>query len=163
MHVERSITYHADLETVLGVLVSSDLASARAKAGGLDHPEHTLTREHTAPEAVTVVTVPAEKLPDKARKLVSRTTVVTITQVWDGRGPERATASFTVDVGSLPVTIRLTQTLVAQGETTLSTFEGDVKVSIPFIGSKLEQLAASKVDAVLAADHRIVNSLLAAR
>ncbi|AZN29850.1 DUF2505 domain-containing protein [Flaviflexus salsibiostraticola] len=163
MHVERTATYDADLPTVLDVLVSSELANARTNAGRLDAPVHSVTDADTAPEAVTTVTVPADRIPEKARRFVSRATTVTIRQKWDGKGPDRASADFTVDVGSLPVKIDLTQTLTAEGDTTTASFSGEIRVTIPLIGPKLEKLAVSQVDAVLKRDQRLVNEILAAR
>ena len=163
MHVERTITYGADLQSVQAVLASQELAQARADAGELAAPSHTLKEADSAPHAVTVVTVPASRLPDKAKRLISKDTVVTITQAWDGTGPNKATAAFTIDVGSLPVKVALTQTLVADGDRTTSTYSGDVKVSVPIIGAKLEKVAASKVDQLLAGDQKLVNGLLEKR
>lgn len=163
MHVNNTITYDGELPEVLRVLISEELAKARADRGGLAAPRHTVAGSDDAPEATTVVTVPADKLPAKARRFMSRDTPVTITQAWDGTGPDRATAAFTVDVGSLPVKVALTQTLVADGGRTTSTFSGDVTVSIPIIGSKIEQMAARRVDSLLAEDQKLVNTILAQR
>ncbi|WP_182354509.1 DUF2505 domain-containing protein [Flaviflexus huanghaiensis] len=163
MHVERTASYDADLPTVLEVLVSGELANARADAGGLDAPIHSVTDEETAPEAVTTLTLPADRMPDKARRFVGTDTTVKVRQKWDGKGPDRAQADFTVDVGSLPVKIDLTQTLTGQGDTTTATFTGDINVTIPLIGGKLEELAVKEVDAVLDRDQKLVNNILGAR
>jgi len=163
MHVERTIVFEADLQAVQSVLVSDELARARAASGRLDPPAHTLKNEETAPVAVTSITVPASRLPAKARRFLSKDTTATITQTWDGVGPDRASADFTVDVGSLPVKVRLTQTLTASGGSTTSTYSGDVKVSIPFVGAKIEQAAASHIDEILSADQRLVNDILRQR
>lgn len=162
MHVERTITYNADLQSVQSVLVSEELAKARTETGGLAAPSHTLDGGQ-APKAVTVVTVPASRLPDKAKRFINKDTVVTITQSWDGTGPDRATADFTIDVGSLPVKITLTQTLLSTGDTTTSTYSGEVKVSIPIVGARLEKVAASRVDQLLTGDQKLVNGLLEKR
>lgn len=161
MHLERTISFSADLVSVQRVLISEELARARTEAGDLDAPQHTVTNAETAPKAVTVVTVPAAKLPDKFRRLINRDVIATITQTWDGTGPDVARADFTVDVGSLPVTVSLTQTLTANGYSTSCTYSGEVKVNVPFVGAKIEKIAASKIDGILEGDQKLVNAILA--
>lgn len=163
MHVERTIAYDGDLRSIQTVLVSQELANARADSAGLPRPEHTLKDDSAAPETITVLTVPATKLPDKVKRLISKDTVVTITQSWDGTGPEQATATFTIDAGSLPVKVSLTQSLLSTGNTTSSTYAGEVTVSIPIIGRRVEQAAAGHIDKLLVRDQKLVNDLLADR
>ena len=163
MRVERTISYSAELASVQQAYLSEELAVARTKAGNLAAPTHTVTSGNGGPKAVTALVVPASQLPDKARKLISRDINATITQQWDGTGPDTASAQFTVDVGSLPVSITLTQTLTSTGSSTQCTFAGDVKVTVPFVGAKLEKVAVSKVDELLSGDHKLVQQIIEAQ
>lgn len=163
MRVERTISYSANLTSVQQAYISAELAQARAKTGNLAQPKHVISHEDTTPLAVTSLVVPADKLPEKARRLIKRDINATITQQWDGTGPDSATAQFTVDAGSLPVSVTLTQTLRQDGDTTLCTFAGDVKVNVPFVGAKLEQIAASKVDELLDGDRKLVEQIMASK
>lgn len=87
--------------------------------------------------------MPAEKLPDIAKKVVKGHVEVTVTDVWtaaDAGGSRRS--DTTVDLHGVPVRAAAAQNLHARGEAeTLATVRGDVEVKIPLIGKKIKSAA----------------------
>lgn len=156
MRIEASTTYPGELGRVREVLVSEELAHKRAEAAKASSPIHHLEGN----TATTTIEIPLDKVPDMARPFLKGTKQVTVTQVWEETQGDIARAQFSIDTGSLPVTVSLTQTLTGAGETTQCSFQGDLKVKIPLFGSKIEKLVASKIQGVLKRDTKLVAGLL---
>src|SRR3546814_12827327 len=57
------------------------------------------------------------------------------------------TADFSVTTPGKPAGITGTRRLVADGDGTLDTFEGEAKAKVPLIGGKIESLIAAKLKA----------------
>lgn len=96
--------------------------------------EFTITSEQT---------MPVDKLPDIARKVIRGDVRVTVTDRWAAPAADGARSSeMTVKLGSAPVSAAATQTLKPEGESaTVSTVHGEVNTSIPLIGKKLKAAA----------------------
>lgn len=154
MQFDVTTTYPGKLENVLDVLLSEELAAARAT-----QMRSNLTHTRSGNSATTSGTVNPDELPQMARRFISANQEVAITQDWTTTG-ENATGTFTVKAGSLPVHVTMTQTLTDQGESTASAITGDVKVKIPLIGSKVEKMVVEKLDTILARDTKLVAGLL---
>lgn len=81
---------------------------------------------------------PTQGMPGFAKKFAGESTRVIQTEDWSG--PQGGT----IDVGfpGKPVRMTGTITLVADGQATVETWDGEVKVAIPLIGGKLEKLTS---------------------
>lgn len=152
MHVERSITYPAPPAKVASVLLSEELAAARAKEAGAAVPEH--TREGDTARTKVEIT----NLPSPADKFLSKGASATVVQTLTPRG-DGYTGEVSVET-SLPVTVAARLELAPAGEETRATLTGDLSVNVPFIGNKMEKLAGEKLDGVLTRDAKLVEGLL---
>jgi uncharacterized protein YndB with AHSA1/START domain len=76
-------------------------------------------------------------LPGFARKVVGEESRVIQSEQWSGH-----TADLSVEMPGKPGHVTGRTTLSSEGSGTVETFEGEVKVSIPLIGGKLESLVA---------------------
>lgn len=106
--------------------------------------EESCVRQHSTEYDVTVTggdvkisrTMPAE-LPDFVKKIVGSTVKVTQTENWKPDG-EAHIADIAVDISGQPAGMKGTVRIEQKGADTLFTINGDVKVSIPFLGKKIE-------------------------
>ena len=106
-----------------------------------------------APDGSAVITctrsMPAE-VPSYAAPFVGDTITITETQAW---GPAAAdgsrTADVTVDFNS-PLAYRGTIELVASADGSIARNTGEFKASVPFVGGKVEKVAAEMTQKYLA-------------
>ncbi|GAA1151800.1 DUF2505 domain-containing protein [Nesterenkonia lutea] len=94
-------------------------------------------------EIVTEQSMPADKLPEIAKKVIKGEVSVHVTHSWsapDASGSRRADTA--VKIASAPVSADSAQNLHARGDQeTLSTVRGEVNVNIPLIGKKIKAAA----------------------
>lgn len=108
-------------------------------------------------------TMPAE-LPDFVKKLVGQTLEVRQTEEWsapDAQG--RRTADVRVDVVGQPATMTGVIVLEATPDGCRQVITGQVKVSIPFLGSKIEPEIAKGIRAAIKAEQNTGREWLAKR
>lgn len=115
-------------------------------------------------ETVTLIStrvLPAD-LPGPAKSLVSDTITVTETQIWTPPAPDGGRAA-TISVefsGPMSFSGALDLSPTAHTHTTIKT-RGKFTASIPFIGGKIEKVAAEQTQRYLAAEERVGNEWLA--
>ncbi|WP_125610474.1 DUF2505 domain-containing protein [Specibacter cremeus] len=98
----------------------------------------------------TVRTLPTDRMPDIARKVVGAT--LTVTQLEEWNAPEAdgsRTAAVKLSVAGAPLDVTATQRLVANGASTTVELTGEVKSSIPFLGGKIANAAEPVVGKAL--------------
>jgi len=107
----------------------------------------------TAEGDATVVTIERtmeSDMPDFIKKLTGDSVTVTQVEKW---GPADAsgarTADVTVDIQGQPARMRGTSTIAGSGAVTVMTLDGDVKVSLPLIGKRIEPEVAKAISASL--------------
>ena len=152
MKITSTLTFDATPDQVIAALLSPELAAKRAALATVDDYTH----EVDGSTAVTTVTVPADRLPSKARKFARNGAKATITTKAAGE-----TVTYTVDPHGVPVDVSARLTLEGAGETTTATLEADLNVKIPLIGGTVEKKAAGRVDRLLAKDASLVNAVVA--
>ncbi|WP_026820265.1 DUF2505 domain-containing protein [Arthrobacter castelli] len=97
-----------------------------------------------------VRSLPANKLPDLAKKFVSGKLTVTQTEKWEPAATDGArTANISLKVSGVPVDATAVQRLVPVDEGTRVELEGNVTSSIPFLGGKIADAAEPKVGKAL--------------
>lgn len=99
----------------------------------------------------TVRVLPTDQVPDAFKRFVGNGIELHMTEKW---GPASADGSRTADlnlkVSGLPAQASGQVILTATGTDTCEvTYAGDLKVSIPLIGGKIEGMAVSSVDRAL--------------
>ncbi|WP_020496028.1 DUF2505 domain-containing protein [Sciscionella marina] len=143
--IEHRTTFSADAKTVHDALVDKQFINAKlAKLGG----PHAQLTEHRVDAAATRIHtkhgIPAQKLPGPVRALLGGDLTIVRTEEWraDGDG-YRGEISVTVPnaPGALTGTSRITG---AQGSSTQE-LRGEIKVSIPVVGSKVEESVSGHI------------------
>jgi hypothetical protein len=135
----------ADVEAVYGLLASQEFRTEScANQGATDYE---VTVEPAGDGAtVTIIRTQEADMPDFVKKLTGSTVKVKQTEVWSA--PDAAgnrTADVKVSIIGQPAEMIGTAKLFAIDGGTDFTIDGDVKVSIPFIGKKVEPEVAKAI------------------
>lgn len=98
--------------------------------------------------------LPAD-VPAAAKSFVGDTLKVNETQVWSALAEDgSASAVLSVDFGG-PLTFTGSVTLAADGDSTRVQTQGEFKASIPFIGGKIEKIAAEQTERYLRTEESV--------
>lgn len=99
---------------------------------------------------VTIERTMESDMPDFIKKLTGDTVTVTQIEKW---GPADATGSRTadvsVDIHGQPARMLGTSTIAPSGAATVMSVDGDVKVSLPLIGKRIEPEVAKAISSSL--------------
>lgn len=99
---------------------------------------------------ITIERTMESDMPDVIKKLTGDAITVTQIEKW---GPADAagtrTAEVSVDIHGQPARMLGTSTITASGDVTIMSVDGDVKVSLPLIGKRLEPEVAKAISASL--------------
>lgn len=157
MRFEHTLRYDAPPDAVFAML------------GEAHFREQVCEAQHTTEATATVdglddtmtVTVdqrrPADGIPSFARKFVGDTIHIRQHEEW-----ESATdATLDVSVPGKPGHLKGTITLRPDGDGTVETVSGEIKVHVPIIGGKLEGLIAELLEHALNTEQRIGTAWLA--
>lgn len=155
MKFEASAKYAGPRDRVREVLLSEELANARAKALKVPDAQFSSTGE----TSTMTVAVSAEQLPQAARKFLSKGVKVTIVASAQESG-SATNINHDIKIEGAPAAVSLLITLTDAGGATAGAATGDVKVSIPLMGSKIEKQVVDRLQRVLDRDTKLVNSLL---
>ncbi len=150
MKIKESFTYDgADVESVFALI--SDQAFRTESCANQGATEYDVSVDASGGGAtVTLVRTQEADMPDFVKKLTGSTVKVKQTEVWaapDGDG--NRTADVKVSIIGQPAEMVGTAVLKAAGGGTEFSLNGDVKVSIPFIGKKIEPEVAKAIIASL--------------
>jgi hypothetical protein len=106
--------------------------------------------------SVTVRRVLPSDVPDMVKRLVGETIEVVQAEQWepgDDVGPARR-AEVLVEIVGQPAKMIGMATIESDGDATVFAVNGDVTVSIPLFGGKLEKEVARAIRSALAVEHR---------
>jgi Protein of unknown function (DUF2505) len=145
-HVATTLTYEqefpADPTTVMAML--RDPAYVQEKGERTGSHDITVDVADAADGGVVITctrSMPAE-VPSYAAPFVGDTITITETQAWTAPAADgTATAAVTVEFNS-PLAYTGTITLSAGGAGAIALNEGSFKASVPFVGGKVERVAA---------------------
>lgn len=151
MKISKNLTVSAKPEEVTAALLSEELATKRMEKLGVTTFTHTTSGE----TATTKVLIPAQRLPSQARTFLKSDVSVEIDTLAAGE-----TVSYQIDVKGAPVKIAVAVYLKAAGTETWITIDADLQVKVPFIGAKVEKMAAGKVDLLLAKDAELIQQTI---
>ena len=150
MEISEQFVYEgADVEEVFQLITDVEFRTESSIA------QHSLDQEVSVEEDDETTTVhikrtlPAD-MPDFVKKITGDTVKVEQTETWFEPDEEGArSAEIAVDIVGQPASMRGTSWLFADGDSTILTIEGKVKVSIPLIGRKIEAEVAKAILASL--------------
>lgn len=150
MKIKESFTYDgADVESVFAMI--SDQAFRTESCANQGATDYEVSVDASGGGAtVTLIRTQEAEMPDFVKKLTGNTVKVKQTEVWgapDGDG--NRTANVKVSIIGQPAEMVGTAVLKGSGSGTEFSLDGDVKVSIPFIGKKIEPEVAKAIIASL--------------
>lgn len=150
MKLNESYSYgDADTESVYSLIASEEFRTESAEdAGGTD--VDVSVEESGGGHTVTIVRTQEADMPDFVKKLTGETVKVKQTEKWgaaDSDGTRKADVKVSI-IGQ-PAEMVGTAVLSSSGNGTEFELNGDVKVSIPFIGKKIEPEVAKAIKASL--------------
>ncbi|GAA4836085.1 DUF2505 domain-containing protein [Saccharopolyspora rosea] len=168
--MSRGIEYRSSFgwsaEQVFEVLVDRDYLEERLRALGGDNElvEHAVT-ESGARFRINQA-VRAEVIPSIARPIVGGRLVIARREEWhrqdDGSFAGTVTAGAAVVPNAITAAQRL-RDLPSEERACEHVVEGDVRVDVPFVGGKLEDLFAGEVRGLLDSEHRFTVDWLSRR
>jgi len=159
---EFSQNFTATPFEVFAVLSQEEFIVAKCVATGSLSTQATV--EHVGENGAATLTstrlLPAD-LPAPAKSFVGDTITVTETQVWTEPAPDGSrTATVTVEF-SAPMAFAGTLELSpAQGGNTRITTRGAFSATVPFIGGKIEKVAAEQTERYLVSEERVAGEWL---
>lgn len=154
--------FAASPSELFSVLAQEDFILAKCAATGSLSTQAKVTEAGANQgETLTSVRVLPADLPAPAKSLVGDTITVTETQVWSAPGPDGSrTATVTVEFsGPMGFTGTLELAPAPTGASTITT-RGVFTAKVPFIGGKIEKVAAEQTERYLAAEERVAGEWL---
>lgn len=152
MKFTESYSYPANLDTVLKMYRDPAFSKARMAPGKFNDEKVEATGDDSNFTVTASAAVNAAMIPDKVRRFVPGTPHFTIEDQWKRTNDVEATGQTVLKVQGVPVSLTLTSTLKQSGSDTLRTIEGELKVSIPLLGGKLEKQAVRYIPQVIKAE-----------
>ncbi len=147
---------------VFAVLAQVEFILAKCAATGSLSTQATVDQASANENRTLISTrvLPAD-LPAPVKSLVGDTITVTETQVWSVPAPDGSrTANVSVEFsGPMTFTGTLELTPTQVGNTTITT-RGEFTANVPFIGGKIEKVAAEQTQRYLAAEERVAGEWL---
>ncbi|WP_237187095.1 DUF2505 domain-containing protein [Rothia nasimurium] len=155
MAVQSSTTINASIDNVIRAFADENFARFASEKVRISFESFSVDGDPAgAFTATTVRAIPADRIPDMAKKLPGVSNGVSVSQV-DRVSAPAADGSRTVvsevTVKGIPVTGNATQTLTPAGETTEVKVDGEVKCSIPLVGKKIAAAAEPQIGRVFSA------------
>ncbi|MFZ5871845.1 MAG: DUF2505 domain-containing protein [Actinomycetota bacterium] len=157
MRVEDEIHYPVSPAEVAAMLADPEFVERKMVAThALSHDVEVVGTADGAFTVTTRRTMPTSDLPDLARSFVGETIDVRQVEAWEAAAPDGSRAG-TVVVEVLGAPLRLTGTLrlAPDGGGTTETLAGDLKASVPLVGSKLEKAAEPAFMAAVRKEHEV--------
>ncbi|WP_312180564.1 DUF2505 domain-containing protein [Arthrobacter sp.] len=105
----------------------------------------------SGPFTLTAVrSLPTDRLPEMAKKLVGASLTVTQKESWEAPAADGSrTATIDLSVAGVPLKVNAVQRMVAIPEGTRTDVEGTVTSSIPFLGDKIAKAAEPMIGKAL--------------
>ena len=147
MRKTLTITYPADPAKVAAMLADPEYQRGRVARLGSDTVTSEVTPAGDGFSATASGTVPADKLPSAARKLVRSGVSFTVTEAWGGPAED---GSLSIDAGGAPVRSSGALAMRPSGEQTIVEVDLELKVTVPLVGRAVEDKAMSMAGRVIA-------------
>lgn len=158
MRFTTELTYDADPAEVFAMLADPDFREKVAQA-----QEEVISVDVQLTPSGDGFTMRMEQvqdtkdLPAIAKKITGDTTQAVMAEEW----ASASGGTLEITAPGKPTEATGTITLTADGSGTRESVELDVKVKVPLIGGKLEQLMADKIERGYAVEHRVGTAWLA--
>ena len=157
MKFSHEIRYDAGTGAVYAMLADETFRKQVCEAGGALRHSATVTPTDPGMDVLVDQTMPADGIPAFATKFVGHEIQVVQEETWTSP----TTAGLEVTIPGKPGHMRGTITLREQDGGTVEAVEGEIKVSIPLVGGKLEALIGSLLASALRSEERVGRTWLA--
>ena len=162
MDMSTRLSYDADPATVFTMICDPAFLARKAEAtGALSHEASVKELPDGGAEVRLMRVLPAD-LPDLVRRFVGETLKLTQTDTWgpaDANGARAGT--FVVEIAGAPASVRGRLSLTGSDTSTTQEFDGEINVSVPFIGGKVEKMASDALLAAVKSEGRVGRDWLA--
>lgn len=158
----HSARIDAHVETVFNSYGDEAFWRDRLKAVGT--PQDSLDNFEVGDDTITVTVtqhVPDEDIPDLARKVLPGKLVIVRTTVLTDFDGESYTGSAKADAAGGLGRIEGGTEAVTEGDNALESLSGQVKVSVPLLGGKLEKLVVAHLNQAFGAEYKHLNRWIA--
>lgn len=158
MHFTASAEYPAPPADVADLFADPAFVDHKIAASGATNASKDITGDPAGAFTVTTTrTMPADLVPAQYRKFVSGGVTLTLTEAWRAPSPDGTRqGDLTLKIAGLPASAHGTCTLKpVRADASRLTYDGDVKVSIPLFGGKIEQAAVRAVGQVVQVERDI--------
>ena len=153
----HEMEYDAPLDAVAAMLSETAFREEVCASQRAISHEVSIDGDVSAKQVRIQMVQPTDRVPSFAKKIVGETTEIVQTEIWSS--PSRA--EVRIEIPGKPGEIRGTATLAESGGVTTETVSLEVKVKIPLVGGKIEELLAKLVKAALKTEHRTGQEWLA--
>jgi len=160
VHLSVELRYAAPVPVVGAMLADEPFVRWRAeRSGGPGAQVEQVDVTGTAADGFTLAvrrTLPTDQIPAQVRSFVGGRLEIRQAEAWEPERDGVRTGTVSLEITGAPV--RLTGTVrLAPGAdpgTTVQTYAGEIKASVPLFGGAIEAAAADAVRAALAAEER---------
>lgn len=159
MRFEHTLRYDASPEEVFAMLGEAVFRERVCEAQHVTECTATVDGVDDTMSVMVDQKRPSEGIPSFAKKFVGDTIHIQQREEWSSA----TDAKLDVSIPGKPGHLKGTITLRSDGDGTVETVSGDLKVSIPLLGGKIEVLIAELLEHALQAEHRVGTAWLAER
>lgn len=139
MDLRTYLRFDADPATVFDMFIDEEYLARKTKAANAIRHEAKVTRNGDK-VTVRLLRVMPPDVPDFVRRFVGDTIDLDQTDVWEPAAADGSrNGTITIDMVGAPVTFRGTLRLEPSGSGSVTTIDGKIKASVPFVGGKIEQ------------------------
>lgn len=164
MHFNATATYPASVSQVAELFTNPEFVDAKIVASRATDGKKSITGDAAGAFTVeTTRTMPKDLAPAQFQSFLPGGVTLILTEAWaapDANG--NRSGNITLKIAGLPASAQGTCTLenTASDAATL-TYDGDVKVSIPIVGSKIERIAVGALEDVMRLERDVAATWLA--
>ncbi|MFY9913235.1 MAG: DUF2505 domain-containing protein [Nocardioidaceae bacterium] len=163
MNISATISYPASTSPAQVYELSTDpdfRAAVCEATHALDYDVHIDEHDDGTSRVVVSRTMPAD-VPDFMKKLIGETVGVVQTEDWSAPGDDgQRTADLVLEIKGQPAKMVGTAAIVVTGTAVETRIEGNLKVSIPFVGKKIEAEVAKGIYAAIRREQETAASRL---
>lgn len=143
MKFTHRVEYPATVDEVWAVMSSTDFQDAKCEATSTGTWTSDVATSADRTRITSERVLPTDDLPDIARSFVGPSLTISEQQIWSAPATDGSrTAELQVHIKGAPMTLKGTVRLSPNGSGSSQEINGDLKVSVPLIGGKLEKAAS---------------------
>jgi hypothetical protein len=159
MKFTHDMSYDAPPEEVAAMLADRDFREKVCEAMDSSRYDVSVDGEGAGMKVVIDQTQPARGIPSFAKKFVGDSIQIVQRESWSST----TAASLLLEIPGKPGSLDGAIALRADGQGTVETVSGEVRVKVPVIGGKLEGLVADLLKSALRSEQKVGRAWLAAQ